>query len=134
MAIFDMGNMSLDEFCKRLSDHPEQDKEVSAELIKKIFPECNDITTKEESVVILKVYQIEDGELHWYAAHSKDEAWDMHKNEFQISQDERSQTTIKYYSFVDTLTVRADDGSERTQKAHEWIKELGAGLICSSAY
>lgn len=51
MAIFDMKNMPLDEFCKRLNYYPEQDKEVNAAMIKNIFPECKDITVKEKPIL-----------------------------------------------------------------------------------
>lgn len=40
MTTFNMGDMPLDEFCERLSKHPDQGEEVSVGLLKKIFPEC----------------------------------------------------------------------------------------------
>lgn len=47
MTAFDMGNMPLDEFCDRLKKHPDQDKEVSAELLKEIFPECKIVENRD---------------------------------------------------------------------------------------
>lgn len=50
MATFDMGNMPLDEFCKRLSNYPEQDKEINADLLKEIFPECDVFVDKDSEI------------------------------------------------------------------------------------
>lgn len=46
MTIFDMNDMSLDEFCDRLKRHPDQNRTVDEQLIREIFPECRPVHEK----------------------------------------------------------------------------------------
>lgn len=85
---------------------------------------------------MIKCWQIDDGEMHWYAADTSYEALELHKEEFDIDDDfiEDAETDISEFPLDSELTVQYDYDDVVTKTAEEWIEELGKGLICSTAY
>lgn len=80
---------------------------------------------------VMNVYQIDDGEWHWYAADTFADAIAMHCS--IIGEDEFDELRISKMADHQELIVRnEDDGSETIKSCEEWANERGP--ICSTAY
>ena len=91
----------------------------------------------------MKIWELDDGEQHWYAANTRDEVMEMHvepirkgdgtvdfKGEFGMEEDEIEITAL---SDDTVLPVRQDDGSVISKTAAEWAVD-GMGPVASTAW
>ena len=81
----------------------------------------------------LRLWEIHDGEKHWYAASSKEDALRQHVKEFGIAEEEIDKIIQINDDIV--LPVREAIGDYiLRQTAKEWCLDIGRGLVGSTAY
>jgi len=150
MAVYDDGLRCV--FAEKDGPRAEQPIVVEERLIEiwvKQYPFWDMRTKKEEPTMKnywlnrkLAVYEVDDGEQHWYAAESREDALNQHLEPLRSpktgeitewSQEEIDEFDVRQLSSDTVLPVRQEDNSVVTKTAEEWCAD-GKGLIASTVY
>lgn len=79
----------------------------------------------------LKLWQVDDGERHWYSANSKEDAIKQHLEHFDLDDVEEIDVFQIPHDFI--LPVRDDCGDLIIKTAKQWC-ENGRGIVASTVY
>ena len=81
--------------------------------------------------MILKVYEISDGETHFYVAQSPEEAMQLHMTAYMLPNCDGFDVQEMPDDYF--LTIRDDIGNDERKACSEWVLD-GKGLLGSTCF